>query len=278
MKGYKKSIIPYIESMISQMTPLEKKSAYYFINQKDYEKDFSAETVAKELFVSKATLTRFAQKCGSSGYREFVYEFKNSLKKSENVPSDFTTLVLNSYQELLNKSYSIINEKTIFRIAKLMSEKKRVYFYGMGSSGITASETKFRFMRLGLVCEAINDSHTMRMNKVILDEDCLVIGLSISGETAEVIEGLKGAKDRGATTVLITANQGANSLAYCDEVQIFAVKDNLSRGNIISPQFPILIIIDLIYAYYMEINREQKEGIWHESYKALNIEGVRKKD
>lgn len=275
MKSYKKSIIPYIESLVSQMTPLEKKAADYFINQTDYEKDFSAESVSKELYVSKATLTRFAQKCGSSGYREFVYEYKNSLKKPETVPSDFTINVLNSYQELLNKSYSIINEKKLFKIAKLMSEKKRVYLYGMGSSGITASETKFRFMRLGLVCEAVTDSHIMRMNKVILDQDCLVIGLSISGETEEVISGLKGAKESGAMTVLITANQGANSLEFCDEVQNFAVKDNLSRGNIISPQFPILIIIDLIYAYFMEINREQKEGLWHESFKALNNEGER---
>lgn len=270
MKDYTPSVIPNIESMITQMTPLEKKIADYFINQKDFNKEFSADEVSQELYVSKATLTRFAKKCGSSGYREFIYNYKNSGNSKENNPSDFLINVLNSYQELLNKTYSIIDEKKLIRIVNLLGEQKKVYFYGMGSSGITAKETKFRFMRLGLVCESVTDSHIMRVNKVIIDETCLVVGLSMSGQTQEVLDGLKSAKERGAKTVLLTANKGAESLNYCDEVQIFAVKDNLNRGNIISPQFPILIIIDLLYAIFLDHNRDFREEILNESLNSLH--------
>ena len=128
---------------------------------------------------------------------------------------------------------------------------------------------KFRFMRIGLVCEAITDNHIMQMNQVLLDEDCLVIGLSISGQTSEVLNGLKMAKKEELKRFCLLTNNTNETVAYCDEVQLFAIKDNLSTGNIISPQFPILIMIDIIYAFFMETNRKQRQEIWQETFEAL---------
>lgn len=269
MTDYKISVIPQIESRVNQMTPLEKRIAQYFIADHDSATDFSSKAVSKRLFVSEASLTRFAKKCGFSGYREFVYHYQESFTESKPLPSNLMTKVFDSYQELLNKSYSIIDQEKILRIIDLLLSQKRVYIYGKGSSGLVAEEMKFRFMRIGLVCEAITDNHIMQMNQVLLDEDCLVIGLSISGQTSEVLNGLKMAKKRGAKTILFTANNTNETAAYCDEVQLFAIKDNLSTGNIISPQFPILIMIDIIYAFFMETNRKQRQEIWQETFEAL---------
>ena len=46
-------------------------------------------------------------------------------------------------------------------------------------------------MRIGLNIEAVTDSHIMKVNSVILDENCLVIGISVSGQTADIISSLK---------------------------------------------------------------------------------------
>ena len=72
----------------------------------DYENkaDFSAKTVASKLFVSEASLSRFAQKCGYRGYREFIYQYeKNFVEKKETMAGN-TLMILNAYQELLNLS------------------------------------------------------------------------------------------------------------------------------------------------------------------------------
>lgn len=269
MADYKKSIIPYIESKVNQLTPLEKKIAQYFIADHDSSTNFSSKAVSQRLFVSEASLTRFAKKCDFSGYREFIYQYQESFTESKQLPSNLMTDVFDSYQELLNKSYSIIDQDKILRIIKLLLSQKRVYIYGKGSSGLVAEEMKFRFMRIGLVCEAITDNHIMQMNQVLLDEDCLVIGISISSQTSEVLNGLRKAKERGSKTILLTANQTNEASDYCDEVQLFAIKDNLSTGNIISPQFPILIMIDIIYAFFMETNREHRQEIWQDTFEAL---------
>ena len=44
--------------------------------------------------------------------------------------SDQIKMVLNDYQELLNKSYSLMDENQIGRIVDIISEKKRIYVYG----------------------------------------------------------------------------------------------------------------------------------------------------
>ena len=96
----------------------------------------------------------------------------------ENIPN-FEVSEFNTYQELLNKANALLDKAQIAHITRLLVSKPRVYVYGRGSSGLVAQEMKLRFMRIGLNIEAITDSHIMKVNSVILDESCLVIGISV---------------------------------------------------------------------------------------------------
>jgi len=106
-------------------------------------------------------------------------------------------------------------------VCGLLNNAKRVYIYGQGSSGLAAHEMKFRFMRLGMICEAITDLHTMLMNRVLVDEQCLVIGISVSAN-ASVVEAVRQAKKQGAKTVLITSKRSEESEKVCDELVLIA--------------------------------------------------------
>ena len=48
---------------------------------------------------------------------------------------------------------------------------------------------------------------------------------------------------------------------FCDETLIFASMEHLEYGNIISPQFPILLVLDVLYAHYLQIDRSKKEAL-----------------
>ena len=73
----KHKIIPLIESYYHTFTPLERTIADFFIHNTE-EQDFSSRNISGLLYVSEASLSRFAQKCGFHGYREFIYEYKQS--------------------------------------------------------------------------------------------------------------------------------------------------------------------------------------------------------
>lgn len=122
----KHKIIPLIESYYHTFTPLERTIADFFIHNTE-QQDFSSKNISGLLYVSEASLSRFAQKCGFHGYREFIYEYKQSLTPGpeENIPN-FEVSEFNTYQELLNKSNALLDKAQIARITNLLVSKPRV--------------------------------------------------------------------------------------------------------------------------------------------------------
>ncbi len=44
---------------------------------------------------------------------------------------------------------------------------------------------------------------------------------------------------------------------------------HLNHGNVISPQFPILVMTDIFYSYYLSQNKYEKEVLHDSTLKAL---------
>lgn len=84
MEYYMKSVIPMIESNYENFTTVEKTIADFFIQNRNKE-DFSSKAIAEKLYVSEASLSRFAKKCGYRGYREFMYQYEESFQEKKGI-------------------------------------------------------------------------------------------------------------------------------------------------------------------------------------------------
>lgn len=260
MENKLQAVIPLMESIYENFTPLEKTIADFFIKDKE-EQDLSSKHISKKLYVSEAALSRFSKKCGFQGYREFLFYYRQEREKANTqIQDNDSTKVLGTYQELLNKTYSLMDVLKVKRIVKLLSTKERIYVYGKGSSGLAAQEMKLRFMRLGVNIEAITDEHIMKMNMVLLNSNCLVIGISVSGASEEIISCLQAAKIQGAATVLMSARQDKRFQIF-DEFLLIASKKYLENGKAISPQFPVLIMVDILYSKFLESDKSHREAL-----------------
>lgn len=268
MEYYVKSIIPIIESKYSSFTHVEKNIADFFLNNQK-ELDFSAQSIAQEIFVSEASLSRFAKKCGFRGYREFIYQYEKSFAEKSEFDDNSIKMVLNTYQELLQKTYSLIDETQIARIVGYLYDTERVVVCGKGNSGLAANEMENRFMRIGINIDALDDTDRMRIEAVFQNKKSMVCGFTISGETEEVLYLLKEAHRRGARTVIFTSNAKDNYADFCDEIVLVASLEYLERGNIISPQYPLLVIMDMIYNNYINSERNDKKGLYDDTLRAL---------
>ena len=224
MQTYGSSVVPMIEANYEMFTVVEKTIADFFISN-EKEMDFSSGRMAKMLHVSEASLSRFAKKMGYSGYREFIYNYQPSIAERPNVEEQ-TIHVLYSYEELLQKTYSLIREPQIKHVSQLIGEHTRIFLYGFGSSGLAAQ----------------------------------VIGISLSGATRELIDALDRAKARGAAVIYLTSSNAEREKRTYEEIVLAPVKKNLEYGNVISPQFPILLILDLIYAQLLKEDRRSTEA------------------
>ncbi len=268
MQELRKSVIPIIESVYDTFTDSEKIAADFFINNLEV-KDLSASKIANRLHISVASLTRFAKKCGYSGYRQFRYEYSTNIDTQTNIQRELTKKVLSDYEEILGKTYSLINEEQIESIIDMLVSAEKVFFYGIGSSGLVAEEMKSRFMRIGLFCDAFTDPDLMKMNSALVDENCLVIALSISSNSPGLNISLEQAYKNQAKTILFTANNKKEIRKYCDQVILVATSKNLSYGNRITPQFPLLVMVDIFYAYFLGSDIDSKGQIFSSTLSAL---------
>lgn len=274
----KPDIATIIDLHFEELTELEQEIARYFLQAETIQDDLSSQQVTQKLHISQAALTRFSKKCGFTGYREFVFQYQHQASKPDthsHKHSPLTKRVLRSYSIMREQTQDLIDEEQLERVAQLIDDAERVYFFGTGSSGLIAREMKLRFMRLGVVCEALTDQDGFAWTTSIMDENCLVLGFSLSGTTQSVLDSLLDAKEMGAKTILFTSAPNKNSQAY-NETVLVASHSQSSYIQRISAQLPMLILIDLIYAYFLEINRESKEKIFNSYWENKKFNGYRR--
>ena len=265
-----------IESHLDKMTDLEQRIGHYFLDPNSIQEDLSSLQVAQTLHISQAALTRFAKKCGFKGYREFSFQYLQDLQKAQteadNMQSSLSRHVLYNYNQIHQQTKELIDEEKLERVAQIIEEADRVYFFGTGSSGLVARDMKLRFMRLGVVCEALTDQDGFAWTTSILDKNCLVIGFSLSGQTQSIIDSLIDAKNMGAKTILVTGQPEKIQEDFTEIVPV-ALQSKPEFILRISAQFPMLLMIDLIYAFFLEINREKKERIFNSFWENQKLNG-----
>ena len=132
------------------MTSVEQAIADFFIKNEEY-MDFSARNISRILYISNATLSRFAKKCGYKGYRELVFNYEKELQEqiNEDSISKLAKKVKCTYGSLLEEVFQQLDEEKICQAAEMVSSYKRVLVCGLGSSGYAASEMAFRMEPMG---------------------------------------------------------------------------------------------------------------------------------
>ena len=261
-------VVRQILEVYDSLTAVEKSIADFFTANHEQE-DFSSKAIANRLFVSEASLSRFAKKCGYKGFREFIYEYERVLGENQNEIGFYAGRVIETYEELLKKSRELIDDGRMQRVEKMLTECKRVRVYGKGSSGYAAQEFSIRFMRMGMDIEAITDNHIMKMSSALADSDTLIMAISLSGTTGEVLSAVRRARKNGAKIVMITSSRSAELLTLCDEVIPIAGIKNMAAGTMISPQFPIQIMIDILFTYFFQTDFGNRLNLYNETLAAL---------
>ena len=255
-----------IEKNFAELTQLEKSIGEFFITNKAI-RNFSSKKISGLLYVSEASLHRFAKKCGYKGYREFIYSYEKDIENEKNNEINekqvnyLTNNLKSAYNTLIEENFKLINENQIKRIASLLNSGKRVVMVGSEAESSILEDFKLKFLNLGVDISTVTQNKFLEPRVSVLGQGSIII-FNLSEETADVRATVRKAKFKGAYLVLITADERQGELY--DEVII----TNCTKGmsNMVSRQMVILIIMAVIYTYcsanhlYFEtIKDERKE-------------------
>ncbi|MGL4873796.1 MAG: MurR/RpiR family transcriptional regulator, partial [Clostridium sp.] len=122
---------------------------------------------------------------------------------------------------------------------------------------IAAMDANYKFMRIGLNTNIGNDSHTMLMMTSLLKRNDAVFLISHSGETKEILEIAKLAKENKADVISITSNK-ENKLMHLSDVNLnyLSLETKFETGSIMS-KLAQTFLMELIYGEIIKENYEE---------------------
>lgn len=246
-----------IRSVSSSLAPAERKLAEFIL--KNFEKVIylSVTQLAEESGVGESTVIRFCQNAGFRGYQELKLVLARDLVEpsedlSEGITSEDSLEVMVkkvgvANSKALDDTFQVLDLEELEKAITAIVQARKIEFYGVGASGVTALDAKYRFMRLGLLCDALTDSHMQMMSAAMLEPTDVAVGISFSGSTKDVIGSLVKAKERGATVACVTA-YARSPIAKVADVKLLSalVETPLGSGSLRS-KIAQLHILDLLY-------------------------------
>lgn len=277
-----RKILDTIGAIHNSLTKTEKRIASAILASPNLLSQSSLSEVAEQLNVGEATFIRFCRTLGFKGYTDFKLDLaielatqekqNNTLLDSDITESDTSEDIAKKLQTTLNKvlneTINLIDFDELGKVVDILRSAKRIFLFGVGSSGLTAEDAKHKFMRIGLQVDASTNNHFMYMQASLMQEGDVVLGISHSGYSAETTQALNISKKNGAVTIAITHNLRSPITQVADYVLINGNRQGQMQGDSIGTKISQLFVLDLIYALLV---RSEEEKAIQTKQKTINV-------
>ncbi|WP_202880519.1 MurR/RpiR family transcriptional regulator [Kribbella amoyensis] len=224
--------------------------------------ELSTAALAERAGVSQASVTRFAQAIGLASHQQLRIALATQLGRAA-VPGWSTdlgpviaaddpvgrvaTVVANADIRAINQTVDQLDLEALDRAAHALAAARRIDVYGVGGSSTIAAELEMRLFRIGVQVRAWPEVHGAATSAALLTEADAVVAISHSGATAEVLEPVELAQDRGATTIGITSDPRSPLAVLADEVLTTAVLETSFRSGGLAARHSQLVVTDCLY-------------------------------
>ena len=219
--------------------------------------------------VGESTITRFAKKMGFENLQAFKLALAKELTKGThqyiiNSSIERTESALLTGRKLLDANIGTL-EKTLQSLPDGIVEQcsaylraaKRLRFVGLGNSGFMAKDSAYKFYRIGLEAVGIDNSHEMIIAASLAGPGDVFFAVSHSGNSVEIVETVRLAKENQAHVIVVTANRTAQLRQFADVCILYEAKESLLETGSISAKLAQLFIMDLIYTQLVKEMADQ---------------------
>lgn len=259
--GQRVDILGRIKDRLDSFSPAERKVGAAVLGDVRRAVDDSIASLAQRAGVSEPSVTRFCRALGCQGVRDFKLKLAQSLVVGERylnadsapeVPDPdappYWGPILSDAHAALREVERQISPAAVQAAASAVAEARQVVTFGLGgSAAILAEEAKFRLFRYGVNVACCAEAYFMRMTAATLGPGDVVLAISASGRTEELIEAVRLARGYGATTVAVTALASplADAVDHPLGVAVLESSDTLTPTSV---RYAFLGVLDLLSA------------------------------
>lgn len=208
--------ISRLENMMKTAKKAEERLICTVLDHIDDINSYTISSLADEAGVSYATVCRMLEKIGISGFKEFkkilsdggTNEKENvieSTKPAQGVEnSAVCARVCDNAEKLISVCRNGLYSEVLDSMVSFLHNAGSLMFVGLGASSISARYAYMGFLGLGKQCFFSNDMIMAKMKASLLSKGDVLVAISSSGKTKQIIEAAKIARSSGATVISLS--------------------------------------------------------------------------
>nr|WP_078430876.1 MurR/RpiR family transcriptional regulator [Alkalihalobacterium alkalinitrilicum] len=261
MNGTKPSII--MEQHKHTFTKSENKIYDYIRHNSQYVLYHSLTELSEACGVAEATVLRFFRKLNFKGFQDFKFLLAQevSVVTRDDGEETYVEKIKKNIIEAIKDSSEMIRQDDLKEAINIIDSSNDIVIFGIGSSGIAGLDMQNRLMRIGKQTSVITDSHLQIMRASSMNENTVVIAISLTGSTKDIVDAVQIAKENHATVIALTNYVKSPLTKYADIVLLSSAKESpLDSGSLIS-KISQLYLIDLICTGLTMKNVEDAKAI-----------------
>lgn len=238
----------------------EKKIANYIIQNHKEVVNMTIGELAQACGTSVATVSRFCHKCDVDGFHQLKIRLAREIVESglevpvsnhisrSDIGQSLQNILANKIDEI-RQTISLIDEKQLNAILDYIKSARLVQFVAVGNTIPVALDGCFKFNEIGIKAVAGTIWETQLAFSLSLGRDDVMIAISNSGESRQVVKMVREAKKNGVITVGITNNPNSSVGSIADYHIQTATREKLFLNEICFSRVSAMTVIEVIYLF-----------------------------
>lgn len=262
-----------IEEKFKDLSKNQQKIADFFLVNFDRIPFLSVQEISESTHVSVASIVRFAQNLGFTGFSEIRDEISVILQTEINNNKDLFPLIemedgnKNILTEVANLDIQNINE-TLFMIDRekfsnavgMLASAEEVYTAGMGISYLLAEVLSYQLTQVGIKAKNFRNSWASFLEEsLFIPENGVLIVFSFPPYSPETIELARSVKNRGIKVISIT-NKSTSPAAGNSDIALTVKSENMLYTNSFAA---ISVLINAIATEAARLNKKKAKEWLH---------------
>ena len=241
--------------------------ADYLLQHADEAQYLSISSLARECNDAEATVFRFCRALGFDGYHEMRIALAQAnatgtmSSQRELQPGASTeTLFEHASARLftaINGTQNALSAEAVDEAARMLREAKQVFCFGQGGSMLLANDICARFASLSTKFRTSGDSHLQLLTASLMNEADVVLFVSYSGATRDMMETLRTAKAAGAKIILLTHYEDSPGASLADVVLRCGAQESPLDSGSIPIKVAVLYVGEVLVLRYILDSPEQ---------------------
>lgn len=264
-------IFERISNAYYHLTAAEKKVADYVVIRQRDTQYMSISELAEACGVAEATISRFTKRLGCKGYNAFKLAVANSIAgrsagvgnplsgevRAEDSVSDMCQKLFAAELDAMEQTMALLRPEAVSAAGDLLEKAHKVLCMGQGGSMVMAQEAAHLFSTAFSKYFPICDSHMQTIAAAQLEPGDVVLYISYSGATRDLLDIARLARERGAELILITRFPKSPGASLASVVLQCGTNESPLQMGSVAARVAIIFVLDVLFS---EVCRRDLEG------------------